>query len=317
MVGFDGASALDIVGPLDVLSGSIVASQRHNPDYTVEVASLKGGLITTTPGGLQIQTKPLGAFSDRQIDTLMIAGGECIDQVLDNDRLVDWVTKTAGRARRVASVCTGAFLLAQAGHLAGRSATTHWRWANRFKKRFPDVRVEMDRIYVQDGKFFSSAGITAGMDLALALLEDDLGPKTALAVARNWVMFLKRPGGQSQFSSLLPPSTQAQGPIADLLTWVQDNLDSDLTVDSMARRCAMSPRNFARKFTADVGTTPAKYVEAVRLQAAKSYLETTPTAIETIAAQTGFDSPDRMRKSFLRHLKVNPQDYRDRFRLHR
>jgi transcriptional regulator GlxA family with amidase domain len=314
MVAFDGASSLDIVGPLDVLSGSIVANQSDIPDYSVEITSRKGELISTTPAGISIATKPFEAFENREIDTLMIAGGESIDLAVADAQLIDWIAKTAIRARRVASVCTGAFLLAETGLLSGRRATTHWRWAKQFQEQYPAVQVEEDKIYVKDGKFFSSAGIAAGMDLALGLIEDDLGPQTALAVAQNWVMFLKRPGGQSQFSSLLPPSTQAQGPIADLLPWLQDNLNTDLSVEKLAGKCGMSDRNFARKFVSEVGVTPSKFVESIRLQAAKSYLETTPTAIEVIAAQTGFVSADRMRRSFLRNLKVNPQDYRERFR---
>jgi len=249
------------------------------------------------------------------IDTLLVAGGEYATDTAKDPEVVLAAQKLAARSARVASICTGAFVLAAAGLLKGRKATTHWYWVEKLAQDYPDIDVDGDKIFVEDGAVFSSAGITAGMDLALALIEHDYGAQIALSVAQLWVMFLKRPGGQSQFSAFLPPSESATDPIFKVLVWAQNHLDEDLSVEAMADYCSMSPRNFARRFAEKVGKTPSKYVEKLRVQAAKGYLETTNMPLELIASATGFQSADRLRRSFNRALNVNPIVYRERFRI--
>jgi transcriptional regulator GlxA family with amidase domain len=214
----------------------------------------------------------------------------------------------------VASVCSGAFLLAEAGVLAGRRATTHWESCDALARRHPDVEVDPDPIFVRDGNVLTSAGVTAGMDLALALVEDDHGPERALAVARQLVMYVRRPGGQSQFSAALRAQRAERRPLRELQAWVADHLDADLSVEALARRAAMSPRNFARAFAAEAGVTPARYVEEVRVEAARRLLEGTGRPVDGIAAACGFGSAETMRRAFLRTVHVPPSEYRKRFR---
>ncbi len=313
MVAFDGASSLDIVGPLDILSGTSAVFAGGEPGYRIEVATVSGGPVTTSPGGLQIVSRRLCDFDDAEIDTLMVSGGLEMSPARRNRDIVDWISRTAPRVRRIASVCTGAFLLAEAGLLDGRRATTHWYWAEEFAAAFPDVTTDADAIFVRDGKVWTSAGITAGMDMALALVEEDHGREAALDIARNWVMFLKRPGGQSQFSSFLPRQQSSNRSIIALQDWMMDNLDADLCVERLADRLCMSPRNFARLFVAEVGIPPGRYVEELRLQAARKHLESTSIPIDAIAAISGFGNAERMRRTFVRRLKVNPQQFRSRF----
>ncbi|MEX3009556.1 GlxA family transcriptional regulator [Hoeflea sp. TYP-13] len=313
MVAFDGASALDIVGPLDILSGTTSVFEGGNSRYDVKVATLAGGPVRTSPGGLLIMSEPLEAFSDKQIDTLMVSGGLDMAAARQDRTLISWIAENAPRARRTASVCTGAFLLAEAGLLDGKTATTHWYWADEFAASFPDVKTEPDAIFMKDGNTFTSAGITTGMDMALALVEEDHGREVALDIARNWVMFLKRPGGQSQFSSFLPRQQSSNRSITALQNWMMDNLSEDLCIERLAERMCMSTRNFARLFTSEVGISPGRYVEELRLHAAKRHLESTSIPIDAIAAASGFGNAERMRRTFVRRLKVNPQQFRSRF----
>ena len=243
----------------------------------------------------------------------MVAGCENIELVQKDKRIINWLKRTAPKTRRIASVCTGAFLLAEAGLLNARSATTHWRWADALADKFPKVNVCPDKIYVKDNNVFTSAGITAGMDLALALIEEDLGTAIAMQVARNWVMFLKRPGGQSQFSTVALDNSSVDSAIELVIAWAHENLDKDLSVEALAEKAKMSARNFARKFNKQMGLTPGKYIETIRLQAARDQLETSTYSIESIADRTGFANSERMRRTFVRHLNVSPQDYRIRF----
>jgi transcriptional regulator GlxA family with amidase domain len=232
---------------------------------------------------------------------------------LQDRRLVSFVARCASRARRVAGVCSGAFLLAEAGLLAGRRATTHWASCSQLARRYPDVRVEPDRIFVRDGAVYTSAGVTAGMDLALALLEDDQGRDLALAVARRLVVFLRRPGGQSQFSAQLAAQLAERPALRDLQLWIQEHPDEPHTVESLARRVGMSPRHFARVFALELRVTPARYVEQVRVEAARRRLEDGGGRVEQVAEGCGFGSPETMRRAFLRTLRVSPSEYRRRF----
>ena len=227
--------------------------------------------------------------------------------------MIDWLRLAARRSRRVASVCTGAFLLARAGLLDGRRATTHWASCDALARNYPAVTVDPDPIFVRDGNVYTSAGVTAGIDLALALVEEDLGRRAALDVARSLVLFIRRPGGQAQFSSGLAGQAAIQPGIRELQDWVSDNLDSDLSVPALAERAFMSPRNFARVFSREVGLTPAAYVESLRLERARLLLETTEMQLEEIARRCGFGTVETLRRAFGRRLRVSPSDYRSRF----
>lgn len=243
----------------------------------------------------------------------MTVGGAGTAAAMKDDVLIAWLARQGGRARRVTSVCSGTFLLAAAGLLKGRRCTTHWRQCARLQRLFPDLTVEPDPIFVRDGNVWSSAGVTAGIDLALALIEADLGRAAALETARQLVVFLKRPGGQSQFSALLAAQARDDGSFAALHDWIADHLDADLRVEALAERAGMSPRNFARLYAERMGTTPAKAVERMRVEAARRALEETADAIEAIARRCGFGDEERLRRAFLRRLGVPPRDYRRRF----
>ncbi|MCH2096403.1 MAG: DJ-1/PfpI family protein [Rhodobacteraceae bacterium] len=314
MLTFDGANTLDTVGPIDVLTAVHVVPHLHEQAYVVDVVSLSGGLVTTKPANVMIQTKSVMDLEDCDIHILLVAGGQDAPVVARDPEVRKAVAALSERSRYVASICTGAFVLAAAGLLKNRRAATHWNWVGQLKDEYPDITVEPDKIFVQDENVFSSAGITAGMDLALALVENDFGSEVALSVAQYWVMYLKRQGGQSQFSSMLPPSRAASRPFSHLIAWMLDNLSADLTVDVLAEKCSMSSRNFARRFSKEIGHTPSKYVELMRLNAARRYLENTELSLDMVASSTGLRNADRMRRCFQRTINVSPQDYRDRFR---
>jgi transcriptional regulator GlxA family with amidase domain len=227
---------------------------------------------------------------------------------------VAWIRDAAARSRRVTSVCTGAFLLAAAGLLDGRRATTHWAWCDVLANRYPAVQVEPDPIFVRDGDVITSAGVTSGMDMALALVEEDLGREIALEVARWLVLFVKRPGGQAQFSAQLEAQIADREPLRELQQWLPDHLDEDLSVPALARRACMSERNFARAFRGETGMTPAAYVEAARVERARIFLDSGDLPVETIARQTGFGTVETMRRAFRRRVGVSPAGYRSRFR---
>jgi len=247
-------------------------------------------------------------------DTLLVAGSPTIRVHEGNVALRRWLTHHAGRVRRLGAICTGAFLLARAGLLDGRRATTHWHLTANLAAAFPRVRVESNPIYVKDGAIYTSAGITASMDLALALLEEDHGRRIALRVAKELVLFLKRPGDQSQFSMQLAAQVAEGGPLADTLEWILANLSKDLSVDRLARRLNMSTRNFARRFKQQLRTTPRAYVEAARVEAAQRLLEDGSVALKRVASLCGFPDQAGLRRAFLRRLRVTPADYRERFR---
>ena len=316
MLAFPDAEILDIAGPLDIIcaaacseDGTFDVSRHAKP----LIVSEHGGPIETQPSSISIHTQPLKSLGSRKIDTLIVPGGIGTERALERPQLINWIRRTAKRARRVVSICTGAFLLAEAGLLQGRRATTHWRWVNEFAERYPDVTVESDSIFVADGNLYTSAGITAGMDLALHLVEQDWGADKALDIARMWLLYAKRPGGQSQFSALLPAKASEREAIADLQAWIINHVDADLSVPALAKRVAMSPRNFARVFQAETGVTPAKFVETVRIEAARRRLEVTAQSIGFIADACGMGDSERLRRSFIRRLGVNPSDYRRRF----
>jgi transcriptional regulator GlxA family with amidase domain len=306
---FEGVQTLDVTGPAEVLRA---ATKLHPPGYDVTIAAPEAGPLRTSTVTM-VPDQPLSACSGR-IDTLIVAGGAGTRRAEGDEPLIAWLRDAARRSRRVTSVCTGAFLLARAGLLDGRRATTHWASCADLAERYPAVTVEPDPIFVRDGGVATSAGVTAGMDLALALVEEDLGRDTALAAARWLVLFLKRPGGQAQFSAQLAAQTADRAPLRELQAWIPDHLDVDLSVPALARRAAMSERNFARAFRRETGMTPAAYVEAARVESARIALESGDLPVESIAVRAGFGTVETMRRAFRRRVGVSPVDYRTRFR---
>jgi transcriptional regulator GlxA family with amidase domain len=309
---------LDLVGPLQVFARASDMYTRANPGapsiYSVEVVSISSSRSLIANCGVRITADRTFREVRGKIDTLLVAGGDAIEQNKINAEAVRWLKRISTRIRRVGSVCTGAMLLARAGLLDGRRATTHWNWCQTLIKRAPRARVERDPIFVRDENVYTSAGVTAGMDLALALVEEDHGSRLALQVARNLVLYLRRPGGQSQFSAALSLQLTDRKPLLELEAWVLDNLQKPLTVPLLAQRLAMSPRNFARVFTKEMKTTPAKFVERLRVEAARRRLEESHNSMETIADECGFGNVNSMRNVFQRTIKIAPGQYRRHFR---
>ena len=313
---YEGVQSLDVTGPLEVFSGAermLRARAGGSRSYRLRTLSRDGGKLRSSSG---LTIVPEGSLGDAPaaIDTLIIPGGAGSRDACEDSELVAWIERAAPRATRVAAVCTGAFLLARAGLLAGRRATTHWAAADALARLYPDVAVDPEPIFVRDGHIWTSAGVTAGIDLALALVEEDLDREAALTIARHLVVFLRRPGSQSQFSATLA----AQEPRRDCLREVQrlvvENVGAGHTVEAMAARAHMSPRHFARAFRAETGFTPARYVERVRVEAARRCLEDTSEPVAQIAARCGFGSAETMRRAFVRVLHVSPAEYRRRFK---
>ncbi len=304
---------LDLTGPLQAFAS---ATRRHSADgsplYETIVASAEGGLVASS-AGLAVMTVPLTALDGLDIDTLLVAGGCAGDTYFAPPALVDWIRLRAPMARRVASVCTGAFMLAAAGLLDGRRAATHWEWVARLRRLHPQVQVDEDKIYVRDGQLWSSAGVSAGIDLALALIEDDYGHRVAIETARQMVVFMKRAGGQSQFSAPLSAQARENGRFAGLHAWMAANLDNDLRVERLAEQAGMGARTFARTYVAQTGCTPAAMVETMRLEAARRALEESEQPIKAIAAATGHGTEQNLRRVFLRRLGTTPGDYRKCF----
>lgn len=313
LLGFEGCAALDLSGPHEVFAlASHLAASGFPPPY-------RQVLLADRPGPFRAALG-LGLVADGSwrtfrgsADTLIVAGGPDMTPVTGNRKLLAWLRTMCRRTRRMGSICTGAFALAEAGLLDHRRATTHWMDADRLAKIYPKVLVDPDAIYVRDGKLFTSAGITAGMDLALALVEEDLGRDAALAVARMLVMYLKRPGGQSQFSTSLQAQATEGRRLAPLLSWLAVHYREPITVEAMAERAAMSDRTFARVFLAETGDTPAYYLEKLRLEHAVRLLETTGIALDVAARDCGFTGREQLRRAFQRHRGITPQDYQQRF----
>ena len=317
MLGFPDAQILDIAGPLEVFAR---ASRWLTDEGLADAPVYEITLVAATPGslamsnGLRFVVEKSIEGLDTALDTLMVAGGLGVSAAMSDPRLLAWLRKIAPRVRRLCSVCTGTFLLAEAGLLGGRRATTHWRYCDALARRFPAIRVQTDPIFVRDGHVYTSAGVTAGIDLALALVEEDHGRRVALGVARELVMFLRRPGGQSQFSAQLAAQSADREPIRDLQGWIADHLSEDLSVGKLARRSAMSARNFARVFLRETGLTPASFVTRSRVEAARRRLEESADGIDLIVEHCGFGTRESMRRAFIRSLHVPPGAYRSRFR---
>jgi transcriptional regulator GlxA family with amidase domain len=315
ILAYPGVQSLDVTGPLEVFTGAqqlISASAREQIGYDARIVSRDGKSLRTSSG---LTLVPDAALEDAPgpIDTLIVAGGSGCEHAAADPVLIDWIARIGSTARRTASVCTGAFLLARAGLLDGRRATTHWSAAAALARSYPDVQVDADPIFVRDGCIWTSAGVTAGMDLALALVEEDLDREAALTIARHLVLFLRRPGNQSQFSATLAAQQPAREPLREVQRLVIEDVAGDHSVEVMAERAHMSARHFARAFRAETGLTPARYVERVRLEAARRLLEDSADPIAAVASACGFGTAETMRRVFLRTLGVGPAEYRRRF----
>ncbi len=315
IVAFAGVQSLDVTGPLEVFDAAgrlVEARGRGERGYEVQIVS-RDGLPLQSSSGLTLTPHAPLPRRGRELDTLIVAGGSGSRAAAEDRVLVRWIARTAPLARRTASVCTGAFLLASAGLLDGRRATTHWAAARELADGFPAVEVDPEPIFLRDGPIWTSAGVTAGMDLALALVEEDLDRAAALTIARHLVLFLRRPGGQAQFSATLAAQEPRRDVLREAQRLVLEDAAADHTVEAMAARACMSTRHFARAFRAETGITPARYVERVRLEAARRLLEDTSEPISAVARICGFSTAETMRRAFLRSLAVGPADYRRRF----
>ena len=306
---------LDLVGPLQVFTHARRSASSPNA-YQAHIASCEGGSIGTNTI-LQIDSDPLSQWTeaDRPIHTLVVIGGDGAAPAAQNKALVDQVKSLAAQATRVCSVCSGALILAAAGVLDGRRAVTHWEDCEALASQHPAVSVEVDPIYIKDGAVWTSAGITAGIDMSLAIIEEDLGKAAAIAMARSLVAPMVRSGGQSQFSADLDRQARdGAGRFATLHEWIASNLSRRISVEAMAQECGMSPRNFSRRYSEVMGVPPARSVEAIRVDAARDLLAATDRPVKVIAAMCGFQDVERMRRSFLRTVSTSPTDYRRQFR---
>ncbi len=307
--------ALDLSGPLEMFARAtrlLRDEGRAHPGYALSVVATQTGPITASSGFRFLPDLSFRALRSG-VDTLLVVGGRGMDAQLGSREVLAWLRRMASRVRRLGSVCTGAFLLAEAGLLDGRAATTHWSRAADLARRYPRVRVEEDRIWVRDGNVYTSAGVSAGMDLALALIEEDLGAEVALSVARAMVMYLRRPGDQSQYSAPLRLQSAETPSVRELVAWATEHPASDLSVPALARRVGKSPRHLTRVFRKELGVAPAEAVEQLRLEAARRALQQSSAGLDEIAARCGFGSAEVLRRAFQRSLHVTPSAYRARF----
>ncbi len=303
---------LDVLGPAEVF-GDANRLRGGDPSYSVDIVSAGDEKIIST----HIRTSLLGDQTYREcrehFDTVLVAGGDGAQHSYFEPAFLEWLRDQCAGARRFGSVCTGSLVLAKAGLLNGRRATTHWNWCGELARDFPLVTVDPDPIFIKDGNCYTSAGVTAGIDLSLALVEEDLGSPLALRIAQMMVVFLRRPGGQSQFSATLAAQSTPSPVLNDLLAWLADNVRRDLSVPVLARRAAMSQRNFARLFVQEVGKTPARHIEDLRLEVARRQLESKSSGLAEVARASGFRSAEVLRRTFLRRLGVTPGRYRSSF----
>jgi transcriptional regulator GlxA family with amidase domain len=307
--------ALDVSGPFELFARAtrlLSEEGRSHPGYSLTIVGTQPGPIAASSGFRFLPDTTFRALRSG-VDTLLVVGGRGVDALLGDGAALGWLRRMSGRVRRLGSVCTGAFLLAEAGLLDGRTATTHWSRAAELARRYPKIRVEEDRIWVRDGNVYTSAGVSAGMDLALALIEDDLGADLALEVARAMVMYLRRPGDQSQYSAPLRLQAAATPSVRQLVAWAAEHPAADLSVPALARRVGKSPRHLTRVFRKELGIAPAEAIEQLRLDTARRALQQSDASLEEVAARAGFGSAEVLRRAFLRALHVTPSAYRARF----
>ena len=310
---YDQVVGLDVMGPLEVFTSAnhIRRLQGKAPAYQVTLSAEEAGLVTLSSGVQLKADSPVVQSADN--DYFMLMGSFVAPDLALNTELIETLSTKATLAQCQVSICTGAFLLAATGLLDGKACTTHWYYSERLAEMFPKVKVDSEAIYIQQGSVYSSAGVSAGIDLSLALVEQDYGVELAMGVARSLVLYMRRPGSQSQFSTPVSLRQKAGSRFNHLHDWLLDNLCGPLSVEQMAEYCRMSPRNFARRFTQTAGVTPAKYLEQLRLLQARSLLESTPLSVEAVAWDTGFGREERLRRVFLKNLGVTPGIYRQHF----
>ncbi len=309
---FPEAQVLDITGPHEVFSSArcFLEIYESSKDYEVFLISKTLQQVEMSSG---MQIMPTYDFSNCpvDIDTLIVPGAEDMNQVLGDGEFLQWIEEQSSKVRRLVSVCTGAFILAKLGLLKGKHITTHWAYCDDMQKLFPQLNIDSDSIFIKEGNTYTSAGVTAGMDLSLALVEEDMGKKIAMSVARKLVIFYKRPGGQKQFSEFI--LSQSNIHFSALIDWIIENLSTELSIVTLANKVNMSPRNFTRQFKEKVGETPAKFIESLRISQAHMLLENKGISLKSIASQCGFKSEEQMRRAFQRELCVTPNEYRIRF----
>jgi transcriptional regulator GlxA family with amidase domain len=315
LFGFNGVTALDIVGPVDVFAtaSDLDPTAKGGKPYRIVVIGATGKPFTSDAGLVFMPDRSLR--NAPALDTLVIPGGEGLRDPATNARIASWLRVNAGRIRRVVTVCTGIYGLAPTGLLDGRRVTTHWKYADDVARKFPRLRVEPDSIFIKDGPFYTAAGVTSGIDLSLALVQEDLGPQAALAVARMLVVYMKRPGGQGQFSEPLRFQTRSSDHFSELAAWMACHLGGDLSVDALARRASVCPRHFSRRFKREFGSTPASFVEGLRLDEARRLLTSDSVSVDGVAGAVGFGSADSFRRAFERRFGITPTGYRGRFSL--
>jgi transcriptional regulator GlxA family with amidase domain len=313
LLGFDGVMALDLVGPIDAFSSAVFegAGGALSPCYEISVIGLSQRPFVSESG---IVFQPHTTLKNvPALDTLLIPGGCGLRVPQTQATVAEWVKARAAKLRRIATVCTGIYGLAPTGLLDGRTVTTHWRFARDLGKRYPKLNVDANAIFCKDGPFYTGAGITSGIDLSLALIEEDYGPTVALAVARELVVYVERSGGQEQYSEPLKFQTRSKDGFGDLAAWIHGHLEQDLSVETLAHRARLCPRHFCRRFKDVFGTSPARFVEDLRLGEARQRLSLADQSIETVARSVGFASPDAFRRAFERRFGINPSSFRNRF----
>jgi len=313
IVGFEDMMSLDLTGPLEAFTSARIESPsgRHEPCYKVTIAAL-GAKSFRSESGLRM-TASCSLSSLRQVDTLIIPGGRSMRDPAINAKLADWISRSVREIRRVATVCTGAYGLAATGLLNGRRATTHWMFCRDLAARYPKIKVDANALYIRQGKFYTSAGVTAGIDLSLALIEEDFGPQVALAVARELVVYLKRPGGQEQYSEPLKFQAQSSSRFAELAPWMMAHLGRDLSVERLAEQVCLCPRQFSRRFKCEFKSSPAAFVQRLRLDEARKRLSAAESSVEAVARSVGFQDPDSFRRAFVKRFGVAPSTFRGRF----
>ena len=303
---------MDVVGPLEVFGEANRIAGRRVP-YEIRVISATTERVIESHLHMPLVADETFLESFDPFDTILVAGGEGVRRPRHEERFLTWLRKQCGAARRYGSVCTGALVLAEAGLLDQHNATTHWRWCEMLSTRHPKVHVDPTPIFIKSRQCYTSAGVTAGIDLSMALIEEDLGRDVALGIAQEMVVFLRRPGGQSQFSVMLTSQAHEVNTLRDVLPWIAESLHTSLSISSMAQKAAMSLRNFTRVFLRETGKTPRQYLADLRVETARRLLETTSYSLDAIAERCGFSSPEILRRTFNRQLKVTPSAYRRRF----